>query len=144
KPKFAGRGVQIDGPPVDSPDGKGLLNKSPQADTTVPSQSDKDMVNHGLLSDLGDDLTETDAMSDVDDSGVDGNPQGVKTPGHAKPTDGFTKKVSHSHQNSIAEDIAAMMDGGSGPNDVPPAPGNELEQRGTYGVGEGALTMEEL
>jgi len=132
KPKFAGHGVQIDGPPVNEPTGKGLLNKQPEQDTTVGSQSDKDMVDHNLLNGLGDDLIESDAMCDVDDNGVENKPQGVKVPGHAKPTDGFTKKLSHNHENSIAEAIAEMMDGGA------------VAVKETECTEEGELTMEEL
>lgn len=141
KPKFAGNGVQIDGPPVDAPEGKGLQQTSNSDDACcgVESQSDKDMVDHGLLNGLDDDLKETDATGTVDSNGVDNKPQGVKTPGHAKPKDGFTTPLSHNHENAIAENksfeeqVAEMMDGGA----VAMAENDTIDE-------EGELTMEDL
>lgn len=112
RPKYSnsGCGLTNDGPPVKPTTGKGLMNKTPSKDTTVPSVNDKDMINHNLLSKLGDDLTETDFMDEVVEDGTIKKAQGIKEPGVGKPTDGFTKPQKHNHKNSIAESIAAMME----------------------------------
>jgi hypothetical protein len=144
KPKFAGNGVQIDGAPVDAPEGKGLQQRSNSDDACcgVESQSDKDMVDHGLLNGLDDDFNTSDAMCDIDDNGVENKPQGVKVPGHAKAKDGHTSPVKHNHQNSIAEGeqmtfeekVAEMMDGGA----------VAMKENDMVDEGEGELTMEDL
>jgi hypothetical protein len=95
--KFAGNGVQIDGKPVDSPKGTGLLNKTPKADNVVPSVSCCDMEDLGLLNNLGDDMVPTNTLDD--DSGEVVGEQ----PSRSAPSDGYYTKQSHNHKNSIAE-----------------------------------------
>jgi len=87
------------------PTGNGLAKKTLNSDTTVPSQSNDDYDDHNQLNDLANDLIENDFMSVVNDQGVEKKPQGVKTPGSSKPTDGHTKPIKSSLQNAIAEDM---------------------------------------
>ena len=90
------------------PTGNGLAKKTMGSDTTVPGQSNDDYEDMGQMDSLANSLVETDFMSVVNDQGVEKKPQGVKTPGSAKPTDGYTKPLSSSLQDKIAE----SMDGG--------------------------------
>lgn len=136
------------------PTGNGLAKKTMSSDTTVPSQSHDDYEDHNQLNDLANDLVENDFMSVVNDQGVEKKPQGVKTPGSSKPTDGYTKPLSSSLQDKIAE----SMDTGAVAEDFKegfPLPtidyndgqGMEVSTGGSdHGVNEGEegeLTMED-
>ena len=87
------------------PTGNGLARKTMGSDTTVPNQSTDDYEDMGQMNSLANSLVETDFMSVVNDQGVEKKPQGVKTPGSSKPTDGYTKPLAHSLQDSIAESM---------------------------------------
>ena len=137
------------------PTGNGLARKTMGSDTTVSSQSTDDHEDMGQMDSLANSLVETDFMSVVNDQNVEKKPQGVKTPGSSKPTDGYTKPLSSSLQDKIAE----SMDGDTVDEDFKegyPLPtidyndgqGMEVETGGSKlgvneGDGEGELTMED-
>ena len=76
---------------VEAPPGQGVADKNPKKDSTGKVSSD--MKNHGDA--FGASHSETVAMCDVDENGVETKPQGSHESSVGDPTDGYQSKVGH-------------------------------------------------
>jgi len=79
------------GPAMDSPSGQGVANKSAKQETV--GQYDTNTKSHGEA--WPRQHNETAAMCDVDENGVENDPQGVHVSSSGKPDDGHQSAVGH-------------------------------------------------
>ena len=121
-PNFAG-GYNPTDHTVESPKGKGVANRTPKQDRV--GSYDTNMKNHGKAWPRK--HNETAAMCDVDEDGIEHDPQGVHQSTHGDPVDGHTTPVGHDWPNQPS------MQGGT----IQPVEGNRYSDGGTLQNGHG-------